>query len=291
MKKYKLIKEYPHHTIGDIAIVDYKTYCYWEKDRSNIYDPFLPGSSDWFEEIPEPDYIIRSFLNYDVIIYLHLNGYYSYTESTSGRITLDSMLSITSAKIYSVERKKDGTIFTIGDYIKAPNSPIKGHITLFEINSDNEIIIYTDYANIGLNISALYKSTEPELLFITEDKVKIYDGDSYVTIDKSSQSISSGYHAYCPKESYLNNPDVIYFSSLSKAEEYLKTLIDSVVLFTTVDGKKIHFGDTYSWVRIHDKQVAYNCKANGTTSTDYNIPNLAYFSTEEGAKNFFRKYY
>ena len=77
VKKYKLIKEYPGHELGDIAVVDEKTFCYWQNNRSPIYAPFLPGTNNWFAEISDSIILPVDSDNFDNYCNTDdLDGYY-----------------------------------------------------------------------------------------------------------------------------------------------------------------------------------------------------------------------
>lgn len=149
MKKYRLIKDYPGHEIGEIALISDSIY-YWQKALKNpqtgFYDitEFIPRNfkpditPEWFEPVIELNYTI------DVIY---------------------------ENKIYSAKNKK-GINFKIGDKVKIIN--IETDITGFYIstnNSNNLVVITKD---IDQDINAIY-----DYRFSTFDRVNIYRGEPY----------------------------------------------------------------------------------------------------------------
>lgn len=213
MNKYKLIKEYPGHKIGDLAYFEpdiSDTHFLWEGitgpiEKLKIPRDFQPdATSDWFEEIIPQNYqilIFRSTNNYifgvDNIRYklnnnnnfdIFIRPHSSINNINSAiNINLESLLydenfiSVKNKKleIFCVKRLSDKHIFTIGDkfqnIVKGENSTIDT-IKSFHIN-DNNLSVKGEKLFCNINLEKVLPFI-PKLVLKTEDNVDIYENDN-----------------------------------------------------------------------------------------------------------------
>lgn len=214
MKSYKLIKTYPGSpelgTIeepvhNNVHMMSNGRYGYDFSKHKEFWEPVVEKDYEILEVITNNGKFIEKVYNQDATI----EPYW---------------------KIYSIRRKKDGEIFTIGDKIFPLNK-----ICEFEIVNDKLKIYHCDESystpikngpnNMPGNTSWLWlkdikKHKQP--LFTTEDGVDIFEGDTYVPV------------YYCNKNGfkleYTCKKDIkpgafsknnYYFSTKEAAEEYI----------------------------------------------------------------------
>lgn len=194
MRKYRLIKEYPGSPkLNTILTPKELQYCNWD---------------EYYEEIVEKDYEILNFISTENNI-AQLSYFTCENNFTGNNIW----------KIYSIKRKSDGEIFTIGD--KTNGGSIK-EICLMGLvvsnikqpdfihivyNHDLKDSIYPDFNNVQ-------KLKQP--LFTTEDGVDIFEGDIYYKVINDTFQLFIMENA--SKGESLRSK---VFSTKEKAEEYI----------------------------------------------------------------------
>jgi len=240
MKKYKLIKSYPHSPpLNSIAIPyngsegfinhnmkiinpDGVTYGYI---HSNLLDEF----KEFWQEIVEikKDYEILSFIDIFGKIYIKNNrkddneDYFipkDFSWDGKRHRTEEFLLKNSNTyKIHSVKRISDNQIFTINDEVTLDGSlQFTGKINRFEIHDEiNFIIVW--YANKGWDFLKTINKLKQKL-FTTEDQIDIFEGDKYYIIGKYGEWKITEQLAH--KFSNNNNSDYAYFRNLNAIEEY-----------------------------------------------------------------------
>ncbi len=210
MKKYKLIKELPFENSPKIGYIS-KSHILRE-DSVHYYNGnwFYPDKyPEFWQEVVEKDYEI-----------LEIKGKYGYISSYIEK--LDHNLK--DQTIFKVKRLSDGEIFTVGD--KTSGGTIK-EFGLFTINSNKTKFISIVYAH------DLKNSNYPDFenvqhlkqpLFITEDGIEIYEGDSpwFILSNTHCEGFKLPVNQFnnitkqCNRDGFYK-----YFSTKEKAEEYI----------------------------------------------------------------------
>lgn len=281
MKKYLLIKWYPGlpeawKKEGPIIL---------ERESESYYRP-VGSTSGWidsqqvennplyWEEAKESNYTILSFKNNDTIVYLHSNGYYSWQDSTSEKVTLLHMLSLKGPTIHSIKDNKTGNIYTIGD------SSYYGTITKFSIEDDTIII---DFLTTCSKKLSQLSEKKIDFLFTTADNVNIYRGDTYFYV--SSVGVLQ-ILTYLEKPEIFNDGNSCKrFSTKDKAQTYFNN--NRIILFTTEDGVNIYYNDKCSWVNItYPNHSMFDGFASGEEPSDYSHTEFKYFSTRKAAQKY-----
>jgi len=164
-KKYKCIREYPYGPPIGTIISDFDSR---EQINSVI------GYPEFWEEIKEPEFQILA-------------------AKTSVKVSLT--VENTSTEIYKVLRLSDNETFSIGDKCNLSNgNGNRNPILRFEVRNENwglekyrnkdRIVVFletmhkTEWGPIELD--SLVRSKEP--LFVTEDKIEIFEGDKYLEV-------------------------------------------------------------------------------------------------------------
>lgn len=234
MKKYILIKEYPGSPIlGTTIDHHYSNYkygfCVYLLEKN-------PHLEEFWEEIGENDYEILSFKwGNGTITKLdsQLKDTYCQEDSRRPFFFLDELLNRSKASIHSVKRISDGEIFTLGD--KVDTMGLKIPITAFRVENDK---LYTmgelphrGSAFSNYKVSDLKKAKQP--LFVTEDGVDTFQGDTFVSVNVST----GGDENYTIREyecetMYMNSSKdigqeqakdngVLWFSNKEAAEQFI----------------------------------------------------------------------
>lgn len=164
MSKYKLIKEYPGSPkLGTEAKKIEEFYFYLSNLSPTISPERIENSPEYWQKIEEKEYEILSY------------------QHQVGTITFDSELpNSVYYRIYSVRRKSDGEIFTIGDKIRGyKNTGIKsieltpyGLRIITDANGDGCVT-----SKLSWELSSCIK--EKPILFTSEDSKEIREGDNY----------------------------------------------------------------------------------------------------------------
>jgi hypothetical protein len=225
--KYKLIKIYPGSPkLGTIVEVQKDGYIHWNVN-SNIHNPtnYIHNSSieqykEFWQPIVEKDYeILRFILPGNNVIHVQ-----------NAKNSMEFMLKNPNTyKIYSVKRKSDGEIFTIGDNTKY------GCIDKFYIKN-NYLLAITILESNGRYLKDLEKIKQP--LFTTEDGVDIFEGDSFAhtsgwTEPKIIRATSKHLNYKLPMDKL--------FSTKEKAEEFI--LLNKPCL---------SYGDIQEFIKVKD---------------------------------------
>lgn len=150
-------------------------------------------------------------------------------------------------KIYKVKRLSDGEIFTVGDKFKANigGSDVVRTIQKIEVKGD-VITIHqengwlTNEVEYGGIFHEITKYVEP--IFITEDGVEIFQGDSVYIVSPKGELVN---YVYSNIQNDGRMPSRKYFSTKQAAQEYIRK---NTPIFTTEDGVKIFKGDIYWFV-------------------------------------------
>lgn len=214
--KYKLIKEYPGSPkLGYIF-------------ETKIYDEYKDFPEFW-EPIIEKDYeilLISGIKNGLVLCELNPNtNLFKYNMvNGSEEFSLDNFLK-SGYRIHSVKRLSDGEIFTIGDSGIVPKKTHDFYkkkrypIISFYIKDGKLKTIYENGCH--LDINELKHFQEP--LFITEDGVDIYEGDTFYFVN----NIENGVYMLNKDIAKLNASNskkvkgILDFSTKEAAEEYI----------------------------------------------------------------------
>lgn len=249
---YKLIKKYP----GSVKVgttVCYNNDGYYSEIGSGnriIGRSIVEDYPDFWEKVPEKHYEILSFIrtpssNYTGGIFtLCDNGYY--TDSFNNNLSLEYCLICGGFDIHSVKRLSDGQIFTVGDLVVGD---LSGKITRFELSdlSSSGITVYSDNMLIpGYNNCCLSYIKHSEIIFITEDGVKIAKGDTvdvYSYVKSNATKITKFTKPNVDKHSFSDN--LYYFSNIHSAKKHFihssKCLsIDDVVNIFSISGNELN---------------------------------------------------
>ncbi len=116
--------------------------------------------------------------------------------------------------IYSILRKSDGEIFTIGDSV----SLTFGKGIIKEISSSDNYLRIKG-AGFNYSLSILTKYTE-QLLFKTEDGVDIYEGDDYWIVYDDYKLSTGCFKGHVDILKTMKTTSNLYFSSKGRAEDY-----------------------------------------------------------------------
>ena len=284
MKKYKLIKEYPSSLkLGSVVIKDKLAGYNYINHPGNcklFTNEEIENYPEFWEEVVGKEYEILSFSNEKVVhkypLYiLKEDGFYHFKDHSFGyppsRSTKEKLLSLNGVKIHSVKRLSDGKVFTVGDnvlYGDYVNSSWK--IKQFQI-VDNTVRAFgvNDYCNI--TYERFRHAKVP--VFVTEDGVRIYEGDKYWWVRKISYNQAPEYNI-ASKRSY-DKSTYVYFSTKEKAQEWVNK---NKPLFTTEDGVDIFEGNWYYTISPIYYKIVYTKAVEDCSEIKWKT-----FSTEEKA--------
>jgi len=273
-KKYECIKNYPGVSCGAKAF--------------EIND----GTKDWYSISYNGSFIFnqhKSYFNNEFWEEIKENEW----EIVEGNMTvvtvqcdIEGIQCASGCEIKSIKRLSDNTIFTIGDKIKSdnPNCHAKTPeaITKIQLNKDGNPCLFTNsFSNNGVNI---FKAVKCEKLFITEDGVDIYYGDSLYWLNVKGFIYEPKYSLgkYNWSGCRSDNDAYKWFSTKQKAEEYIAK---SKPILTTVDGVDIKVGDECYWIY---KLSFQSHGIHGPINLAYspNNSDLLFFSTKEAAQKY-----
>ena len=187
MKKYKLIKTYPNSpALGTIISADKGTNIYFHKGFQICYpDKF----TEFWEEVVEKDY--------EILKQEYVPGYCYHGNQNPNQY-----------KIISIKRFSDGEVFTIGDNTNF------GKIQGFNIKNSSKLIIEYYRKGNWQYLNSIKKVKQP--LFISEDGVVMYEGDTFWYVCKSLE-----FTGIFESTRYANAPNTCYFSNKKDAEKYV----------------------------------------------------------------------
>lgn len=233
--RYKLIKKYPGSPPLGLEIK--QNGMFWEsefttKNVQHFHEKFNPKDyPEFWEEVVEKDYEVISLIGNHgsrCIYTLEKEGIFV---GKIGRIT-EFPHGNHGCDIYSVKRKSDGEIFTVGDKIFPNNKIYK-----FELKNDILTIWHYDISfstpvikgpsgqpgNCSWikGIDNLKKIKQP--LFTTEDGVDIFKNDEYYYINSSFNNPWEIVNTKADHPDLINKNDLTYkrFSTKEAAEEYI----------------------------------------------------------------------
>jgi hypothetical protein len=203
--KYKLIKKYPESPKLGCVIVATTTSddcrLFVIENSSHSFGIQPSKFPEFWQKIEEVDYEILNFN-------LKKVGY------TTPCKNINQSLSI-----LSVKRISDGAIFTIGDSVRFYP---KAESCFFEIDNfficEKQGLLVRSKDNMMVETISTIKHPDRLPLFTTEDRVEIFEGQSYAYTPKVTMkyiNVSDGNSIPMPKESFF------YFSTKEKAEEYI----------------------------------------------------------------------
>ena len=204
MIQYKLIEEYPGHSLGEIHTADKGTKWY----GTIFYD----ANPKFWQKVEEVDYDITEVKYFTEIRFLH-NGFYRIYKDGIG-FELDYLLKH-GGTIHSVKRLSDGEVFTIGDDVVVDDDgKLYEIIKLIKLTDIIQVYAKTIGREIYYRLNSISKPKVKTPLFTTEDGVEIFKGDSYYLVSKDFCI------GFC---SFYSKSDLTYklFSTKEKAEEYI----------------------------------------------------------------------
>lgn len=221
MKKYQLIKIYPGSpNLGSI---------YEQQPGSSFYrcgiqvmfKDYIENQEEHWKEIIQKDYEILSFictvnlnaLKKGIIVNRIENSFiFEYNELRISDVE-SKFLEIPHWNIHSIKRLSDGEIFTIGDNVKTKNHNTKSIISNFYIGT-HHLQKHMLFFGGGISIDNIKKIKQP--LFITEDGVSIFEGDTYSYVNP----LLSTFHIKAYADHNVRE-GVKMFSTEEKAKEYV----------------------------------------------------------------------
>ena len=210
MTQYRLIQEYPGHSLGEIHTADKGTKWY-----GTI---FYNANPKFWQKVEEVDYEILSFYSGhsdDKMAYIFKktrNGLYS---KGTGDCDLDHALKYWN--IHSVKRLSDGEVFTIGDEYSNDAAGIYTKELIHHIDIvDNECRVYAVEDSGYYPIKYIDKIPKKTPLFATEDGVSIFKGDRFSVVQPNTFQILNEcrYPLTAPAK-------WVCFSTEEKAKEYI----------------------------------------------------------------------
>lgn len=235
MKKFKLIKKYPHSPELNTIITKIDTYWGYPDGQDSNRIVFLRKDKpedypEYWQEVVEKDYEILSFVNIKttLLVELHKNSKYACKKGTGyegkGVSNEEYCLNSKDLKIHSIKRLSDGEIFTIGDKIQLDeDNTTYGTITALYI-SHEQLRFYCGKLG-GVLCHDIDKRNNfkkvKQPLFTTEDGVDVYEDSNVWSINKKTfQFCSKGHKGFY--KGFIPNSNYLYFSTKEKAEEYIK---------------------------------------------------------------------
>lgn len=210
-------RQFKHIPTGDIytqgtpgLAYDNKIFC---KNEESVSLKVATTGNDWIE-ITETEYTILSFYDGFNVYNKYSTGFsinmrYFYSE--------EDLLKKLTNQIYSVLRKSDGEIFTVGDNYNL------GTIKSIELKDNTPIFHNGNGSSSGLKVTVKSKP----VLFTTEDNVDIFDEnlEVYSVLTKSGwdQRITTygGYGKALNGTAFTTDSPWKHFYSKSAREEYI----------------------------------------------------------------------
>ena len=208
-KKYKLIKKYPgiYYNVGTIVIKKPNGWYELENSTSCANTPDnVENYPEFWEEIKEYSFEILQFRN-------KITG-------TIFNRCIDIPIFISNyenCEIYSIKRKFDREIFTIGDYCSPKNYKNPGRIEKFEFVLEDQLRIQGKNErgrSWYLSLETVEKLKDP--LFITEDNVGVFINNTVYEVRKNTLEIVNF------KLNKIPQTDRYLFSSKEAAEKYIE---------------------------------------------------------------------
>jgi len=229
VKKYKLIKKYPTSPKTGTIIQDAGNNQWYigETKKLTEYAPRIIGMKpaeypEFWEEVKEKDYEILEIDGYSGHYILNpTTGFMTYKGQGIGSYTAEYYLnSKYPHHIHSIKRLSDGEVFTIGDKIQnfIEEHNIINTIVTFK-RTENSLWISVG-KRAGCLLDKAIKAKLP--LFITEDKVDVYEGDTCVEVRLDNYNL----HEYRCWQKYYGENGIpligkLMFSTKEAAERWI----------------------------------------------------------------------
>lgn len=253
MVKYKLIKEYPGSfvKIGEevCKCISTNEYMLIKYDSPRISREIVENYPEFWEKVIEKDYEILSFQHKTENIFevVYNNNYSNKT--------------FENYNIYSIKRLSDGEVFTIGDKCKWNGNGCSdtGIITKFEIKNDG---LYASNSRCNFHIKWVKRLKS---LFTTEDRVDLFDNDSYWwTCSKAfaecpPYTVSEECKARIHEENEDWGDGVKIFSTKEAAEKYIEenkpkySEIDMITFANQESSMYVDLESLNNWKKIHGR--------------------------------------
>lgn len=229
MKKYKIIKTYPgSDKLGTVITLDKNGEC-WTTPQL-VVESDCKNNPEFFEEIIQKDYEILSFIcteNLHTTV-ISKGTILCKTENSKfeNGIIEDvevNLLKYPHWKIFSIKRKSDNEVFSIGDNVDSKLH--KNHYKITEIKLFNEVPIIVLSSKdvpyeLSFNLSNIIKS-KPVFL-ITEDGVKVnLKGEIHWVSNYVGGEIKYLYATSLVEPHLFILEDFKVFSSFEKAQEWI----------------------------------------------------------------------
>lgn len=220
MRKFKLIKEFPLSPVkGTIA-----TFKTMHEEIEGIYDmgaiPNLILTDctqfpEFWEEVKEQEFEILEFTAQVTGLkhVLREDGKYNPNGLSKETLLEHSVLPL---QITKIKRLFDDEDFSIGDRVtyNYKANYASWIIDNFLLRSDGKILARSNNNYICEIISEIKKA--PEVLFVTEDGIEIFEGDSYFRVRLDTLEILKS------NENWVSSLKLIkYFSTKEAAEKYI----------------------------------------------------------------------
>ncbi len=204
------MKKFKHKKTGNVAEKRGDIY-YFPNSWGGSYLPkdFIENTKDW-EEVVKKDFEILSLSDKrnQFPIFNLISGCSPVTGALHPEINLSDW------NIHSIKRLSDSEIFTVGDDVISKNCAVPNKILSIELIND-KIRLYP--RNSYYNLEDVRKVKQK--LFITEDGVEIFEGDTvwHINLNTNKEPYSS-----IVKYTEPFTPVRELFSTKEKAEEYIK---------------------------------------------------------------------
>lgn len=230
MRKFKLIKKLPFEGSPDIGYISTERLGeegahYW---NHNWFHP--EDYPEYWQEVKEEFPKIISFKNKNRNTWFSLksNGKFAYV-SDDGFRDKEELLKDTNFEIYEVA-VAETEVYKLGDLVNNPKlqRPMPFIITKFYFDCNNEHILCNGECcgNGHVSVMKVEHYTKPEVLFVTEDKIEIFEGDSYYFIVENDKDIIPTAWTIQAHEAAVNCKRFcplgkVQFSGYKAAEKYI----------------------------------------------------------------------
>jgi hypothetical protein len=212
MSEYKLIKKLPFEDSPEIGYISEPTK---EKDGAHYWNKnwFHPEKyPEFWEKIIKPTFEILSFSQ-------NISNEVVAVSKTDLALTVEEFFKNINWNIHSVKRLSDNEIFTVGNTIYSDDfKPTK--LEKITIRDNGSIAMWGKYHSNMLVEIGLPSCVIKQPLFITKDKIEIFEGDSYFTCFPLSNVINGPYIAHNDGDNWT--VPYVNFSSFKAAQDYNK---------------------------------------------------------------------
>jgi hypothetical protein len=183
------------------------------------------------DSVVEKDWEVDSLvLDKQIFVYRNADGTFSPPDArlieTGVTFSLDGLIEA-NYSIHSVRRLSDNEVFTVGDTVLHKNNVTKrwDKIEYFHIMS-NGIWVKTDEYDVPLSyIHSKVDEAPRKPLFVTEDKIEVYEGDSFYILNKARLKLlhhnMEDFKFKANKGTPTPSDFELYFSNLDAANDYI----------------------------------------------------------------------